>query len=61
MTKSKEQFLEELDRSIVQADSGDLRNAHEAIDDICAELEAGYKAMMSVRKKNQQRRGMVGA
>ena len=39
MTKTKEMFLEELDRSIEQADRGELRDANEAIDEICTELE----------------------
>ena len=39
---SEEEFYREVDKGIEQADNGQLQDAHEAMDEITRELEAGY-------------------
>ena len=53
------EFYESVDRSIAQADHGELQDAFEAFDEITSELEAGYSAMLEVRERNQQRRAVA--
>ena len=43
--KSKEEFLEGVDRGLAQAKSGQLLDAVEAVKDMSKELKAGYHAM----------------
>lgn len=38
---SEEEFYREVDKGIEQADNGQLQDAHEAMDEITRELEAG--------------------
>ena len=46
---SEKDIYESIDRSIAQADHGELQDAFEALDEITEELEAGYKAMKAVQ------------
>lgn len=47
--KSKEEFLESVDRGIAQLDAGLGQDAFEALDEITSELEAGYQAMKAAK------------
>ena len=55
----EKEYYESIDRSIAQADRGELQDAFEALDEIASELEAGYKAMNTVRKQYQQKRAVA--
>ena len=52
---SKDEFLEAVDRGIAQAKNGQRQDAHEALDEITTELEAGYNAMRAVQIANSNR------
>ena len=43
--KSREEFLEGVDRGLAQAKSGQRLDAIEAVKDMSKELKAGYQAM----------------
>ncbi len=45
--KSKEEFLEGVDRGLAQAKSGQKLDAVEAVKDMSKELKAGYQTMTS--------------
>ena len=47
--KSKEEFLQSVDRGLEQARNGQARDAFESLEEITSELEAGYEAMNSVK------------
>ena len=52
---SEEEFYESVDRGLEQAKRGQRKDAHEAMREIADELEAGYRAMKTV-KSNQNSR-----
>ena len=52
---SEEEFFESVDRGLEQAKMGQRKDAHEAMREIADELEAGYRAMKTV-KSNQNSR-----
>ncbi len=53
---NEEDFFREVDEGIEQADNGQLLDAHEAMNEITRELEAGYNTMKAVRDAHQSRR-----
>jgi len=57
--KTKEEFLASVDRGIAQAKNGQRQDAHEAVDEITRELEAGYNAMKAVRSAQSSRMAVV--
>ena len=58
-TNTKEEFLASVDRGIAQAKNGQRQDAHEAVDEITRELEAGYNAMKAVRSAHSGRMAVV--
>ena len=58
--KSKEEFLEGVDRGLEQAKSGQRLDAVEAVKDMSKELKAGYYAMNAMHSA-QANRTVAGA
>ncbi len=54
----KEEFFKEVDEGMEQADNGQLQDAHEAMDEITRELEAGYNTMKAVHAAHQSRKAV---
>lgn len=57
---SEKEFYESVDRGIEQAKKGQRKDAHEAMREIADELEAGYRAMKTV-KSNQNRKLVINS
>ncbi len=53
--KSKEEFFESVDRGLEQARNGQARDAFESLEEISAELEAGYEAMNAVEHMHNRK------
>lgn len=53
--KSKEEFLEGVDRGLVQAKNGQRLDAVEAVKDMSMELRAGYRAMNELHVASSNR------
>ena len=53
--KSKEEFLESVDRGLAQSRAGQRQDAREAMDEITRELEAGYNTMKAVQAAHHSR------
>ena len=51
--KSKEEFLESIDRGLEQSRNGQARDAFESFEEITSELEEGYRAMVARRERRQ--------
>ena len=47
---SREEFYQSVDRGLEQSRRGQARDAFESLEEITAELEAGYDTMQAVRK-----------
>ena len=57
--KNKEEFLEGVDRGLGQAKRGERQDAHEAMDELTRELEAGYDTIMAVQAAHHSRKAAV--